>query len=73
MISVTVRPLFAESLITAQTRQRQRAPVILDELVVGQEHRDQARIRSTLYVVLTAQRDADPRRDDRPGRSSKQG
>ena len=56
MISTTVRPRFGSRLV-CQSCSNLRADVgVLDRLVVGKDHRDEAGVGGALHVVLAAQR-----------------
>ena len=56
MISTTVSPRLGGSVVPQNSSYMLRMVGILDRLVVGEEHRDQARVRGALHVVLPAQR-----------------
>ena len=56
MISTTVSPLFGSSLVPQALLVARADLRIVDRLVVGEEHRDQAGVGGALYVVLAAQR-----------------
>ena len=69
MISITVRPFSALKSPLSQTSVKaRRTPSSVTRLVVGQEHRDQARVGRALHVVLPAQRMQARCRGARPGR-----
>ena len=55
MISVTVRPRFGLSGVPQACFELLLRRGVVDPLVVGVEHRDQAGVRRPLHVVLAAQ------------------
>ena len=56
MISTTVRPRLGSSFVPHSLLDLARISGVLDRLVVGEEHRDQAGVGGALHVVLPAQR-----------------
>jgi len=69
MISTTVRPGFLSSLRPQNFSKRAFASGFVDALVVGIHHRDQARVGSTLHVVLAAAAECSPFPGGRSGPS----